>query len=64
MAVRIGALEGPVGLGVVGDEFAGVSLGGLVAAEPGVAGGGIEDPLGVVEHEVVLRVLRPGQLLE
>jgi hypothetical protein len=32
----------------------GVRLGGLVIAEPGVAGGGVEDPLSVVEHEVVL----------
>jgi hypothetical protein len=45
---------------VVGDEFTGVLFGGLVVAEPGVAGGGVEDPLGVVEHEVVLGMIGLG----
>jgi hypothetical protein len=53
---RIGC---PVGPGVVGDEFAGVFFGGLVVAEPGVAGSGVEDPFRVVEHEVVLGVFAP-----
>jgi hypothetical protein len=48
---------------VVGDQLAGVLFGGLVIAEPGVAGGGVEDPLGVIEDEVVLGVLGLGQLL-
>jgi len=34
---------------VVGDELAGVFLGGLVVTEPGVAGGGVEDPLAAAQ---------------
>jgi hypothetical protein len=39
---------------VVGDDLAGVFLGGLVITEQGVAVSGVEDPFGVVEHEVIL----------
>jgi hypothetical protein len=39
-------------------------FGGLVAAEPGVAGRGVEDPLCVIEHEVVLGVIGRGELLQ
>ena len=63
IAVRIGRWR-TVGLSVVGDELAGVFLGRLVISESGVAGRGVEDPLGVVEHEVVFWVFRPSQLLQ
>jgi hypothetical protein len=49
---------------VVGDDLAGVLFGGLVVAEPGVAGRGVEDPLCVIEDEVVLGVFGPGELLQ
>jgi hypothetical protein len=42
---------------VVGDDLAGVLFGGFVVAEPGVVGRGVEDPLCVIENEVVLGVL-------
>lgn len=41
-----------------------VFLGALVVAEPGVGGGGVEDPLGVVEHEVVVGVAGEWELGE
>ena len=49
---------------MAGDDLAGVLFGGLVAAEPGVAGRGVEDPLGVIENEVVLGVFRAGELVQ
>jgi hypothetical protein len=49
---------------VVSDDLAGVFFGGFVVAEPGVAGRGVEDPLCVIEHEVVLGVFGPGELLQ
>ena len=49
---------------MIGNDFAGVFLGGLVVIEPGVAVGGVEDPFRPVEHEVILRVLRLGYLFE
>src|SRR5690606_11756811 len=48
--------------GVQGDGFQGVFFGALVIAETGVAGGGVEDPLGVVEDEVMIGVGGDGQL--
>jgi hypothetical protein len=49
---------------VVGDDLACVFFGGFVVAEPGVAGRGVEDPLCVIENEVVLGVFGPGELLQ
>jgi len=49
---------------VVGDDLAGVFLGGLVITEPGVAVSGVEDPFGVVEHEVILGVFWLGQAFQ
>jgi hypothetical protein len=46
-------------VGVVGDDLSRTLLGGLPAAKPGVAGRGVEDPLCVIEHEVVLGVFGP-----
>ena len=49
---------------MVGDDLAGMLLGAFVVAEPGVAGRGVEDPLCVIENEVVLGVFGPGELLQ
>ncbi|MDA0642777.1 hypothetical protein [Nonomuraea ferruginea] len=58
--VCVGYSHGRVGrtvrAGVHLDSFAGVFFGAVVVGEPGVAGGGIEHPLGVVKHEVVVWV--------
>ncbi|MEU8318039.1 hypothetical protein AB0C33_06675 [Nonomuraea sp. NPDC048881] len=55
---------GAVGAGVHLDGFAGVFFGPVVVTKPRVAGGGVEDPLGVVEDEVVVGVLRHRQTPE
>ncbi len=59
-----GRVRRAVWQGVIGDDLLGVFLGGFVVAEPGVAVGGVEDPLRVVEHEVILRVIGLGEPLE
>ncbi|MFI6458703.1 hypothetical protein ACIBF6_45055 [Streptosporangium amethystogenes] len=53
------SIGGAVGAGVHLDCFKSVFFGAVVVFEPGVGGGGVEDPLGVVEHEVVIRI--PGK---
>ena len=51
-----GGVGGAVRAGVRLDGFEGVFFGAVVVFEPGVGGGAVEDPLDVVEHEVVIRV--------
>ncbi|MFC7384727.1 hypothetical protein [Sphaerisporangium rhizosphaerae] len=59
-----GGVAGAVGAGVDLDGFEGVFFGAVVVFEPGVGGGGVEEPFGVVEDEVVVGVGGDGEFGE